>query len=97
MRLHAAGHGRAHNGHLLSCVPGLEVSVSNPTMQETVFGVADGATYSGMLCLAEGGRYYFAQAQVDGHQLPLPKDNWPTRDDAVRALAEIAAGSRRPL
>ena len=64
--------------------------------QETVFGVADGATYSGLLCMQEDGHYYFSQVQVDGHTLPLPNDSWRTRDAAVRALAEIAAGSQRP-
>lgn len=69
---------------------------ASPLLQETVFGVADGATYSGMLCQEEGGHFYYRQAQVDGHNLPLPDNRWPTRDAAVQALAEIASGARRP-
>lgn len=68
----------------------------SPLTQETVFGVADGATYSGMLCLDESGQLYFAQAQVDGHTIPLPDSQWATRDEAVRALADIASGARSP-
>lgn len=70
--------------------------MSDTLTQETVFGVSDGATFSGTLCSEGSGRYYFSQAQVDGHNLPLPNDNWPTRDAAVRALADIAAGAQRP-
>lgn len=68
----------------------------SPSEPETVFGVADGATYSGMLCLNDSGRYYFTQVQVDGHTLPLPDSQWTTRDEAVRALADIASGARQP-
>jgi hypothetical protein len=65
--------------------------------QETIFGMADGATYSGTLCLSrDGKRYYFAQAQVDGHNIPLPGDHWRTREAAVRGLADIACGARKP-
>jgi len=70
--------------------------MASQLLQETVFGVADGATYSGMLCLEAGGQFYFAQAQVDGHTIPLPDNRWPTRDAAVKALAEIASGAQRP-
>lgn len=61
--------------------------------QETVFGVADGATYSGLLCLRDDGRYFFAQAQVDGHNMPMPDQQWASRDEAVQALAGVASGS----
>ncbi len=64
--------------------------------QETVFGVADGATYTAELCLSKAGRYYFSQIQVDGHNLPLPEGHWPTRDEAMVALSDFASGSRRP-
>lgn len=65
--------------------------------QETIFGMADGATYSGTLCLSsDGKRYYFSHAQVDGHTIPLPGDHWRTREAAVRGLAAIACGARKP-
>lgn len=63
--------------------------------QETVFGVADGATYTAELCLSKAGRYYFAQIQVDGHNLPLPEDHWATRDEAMVALSDFASGARK--
>jgi len=68
-------------------------TTSASAQQETVFGVADGATYSGMLCLRDDGRYYFSQAQVDGHNLPMPDQQWASRDEAVKALAGMASGS----
>ena len=68
-------------------------STSAAHQQETVFGVADGATYSGLLCLRDDGHYYFSQAQVDGHNLPMPDQQWPSRDEAVSALAGMASGS----
>lgn len=61
--------------------------------QETIFGVADGATYTGLLRLQDDGRYYFAQAQVDGHNLTLPEQHWASRDEAVKALAGMASGT----
>ncbi|GKS96870.1 hypothetical protein [Acidovorax sp. SUPP2825] len=64
--------------------------------QETVFGVADGATYTAELCLSKAGRYYFAQIQVDGHNLPLPDGHWPNRDEAMVALSDFASGARKP-
>ena len=65
--------------------------------QETIFGVADGATYSGALCLSgDGKRYFFAHAQVDGHTIALHHDHWRTREAAVRGLADIASGARKP-
>ncbi len=65
--------------------------------QETIFGMADGATYSGMLCLdAQGKRYFFAQAQVDGQAVALPHDQFDSRQDALKGLADIACGVRKP-
>ncbi|WCM90082.1 hypothetical protein [Acidovorax sp. NCPPB 3576] len=63
--------------------------------QETVFGVADGATYTAELCLSKAGHYYFMQIQVDGHNLPVTESHWPTRDQAMVALTEYASGARR--
>ncbi|KQR55544.1 hypothetical protein [Acidovorax sp. Leaf160] len=71
----------------------MKSTTSASAQQETVFGVADGATYSGMLCLRDDGRYYFSQAQVDGHNLPMPDQQWASRDEAVKALAGMASGS----
>ncbi|HCL87296.1 MAG TPA: hypothetical protein DIC45_12580 [Comamonadaceae bacterium] len=63
--------------------------------QETIFGVADGATYTGMLCLGgDGKRYFFSQAQVDGRPVSLPREHFPSREDALRGLADIATGAR---
>lgn len=68
---------------------------ANALTQETIFGVADGATYSGMLCLGgDGKRYFFAQAQVDGRPVALGRKHFPSREDALRGLADIAAGVR---
>ena len=64
--------------------------------QETIFGMADGATYSGMLCLAEDGkRYFFSQAQVDGEPVALPHARFDSREDALRGLASAASGARQ--
>ncbi len=71
----------------------MTATTSASAQQETVFGVADGATYSGLLCLGEDGRYYFSQAQVDGHNLPIPDQRWASRDEAVKVLAGMASGS----
>lgn len=71
--------------------------VADALTQESIFGVADGSTYSGTLCLSrDGRRYYYAQAQIDGHTVPLPHDHWRTREAAVRGLADIASGARKP-
>ncbi len=65
--------------------------------QETIFGMADGATYTGMLCLgSDGKRYFFSQAQVDGEPVSLPYDHFNSREDALRGLADIASGARKP-
>ncbi|AVO50638.1 hypothetical protein C6568_16400 [Melaminivora suipulveris] len=62
--------------------------------QETIFGMADGATYSGMLCLEEDGkRYFFSQAQVDGEPVTLPHARFDSREDALRGLASVASGT----
>lgn len=65
--------------------------------QETIFGIADGTTYSGALCLSsDGKRYFFAHAQADGNTIALPHDHWRTREAAMRGLAAIASGKRKP-
>ncbi len=65
--------------------------------QETIFGMADGAIYSGMLCLGgDGKRYFFAQAQVDGEPVALPHGHFESRQDALRGLADVAALARGP-
>ena len=75
----------------------LLMQTNDALTQETIFGVADSVTYSGMLCLApDGRRYFYAHAQVDGRTLPLPHDHWTSRDAAVRGLAAIASGESKP-
>ena len=65
--------------------------------QETIFGMADGTAYSGALCLSsDGQRYFFAHAQADGNAIALPHDHWRTREAALRGLAAIASGKRKP-
>ena len=65
--------------------------------QETIFGMSDGTAYSGALCLSgDGKRYYFAHAQADGNAIELPHDHWRTREAALRGLAAIASGKRKP-
>ncbi|WP_313071957.1 hypothetical protein [Melaminivora sp.] len=69
---------------------------ANALTQETIFGMADGATYSGMLCLGgDGKRYFFSQAQVDGQPVSLPSEHFASREDALRGLATAASGARR--
>ncbi|AVP57746.1 hypothetical protein [Pulveribacter suum] len=71
------------------------MQIAQALTQETIFGVADGATYSGMLCLGgDGKRYFFSQAQVDGQPVALGRDHFPSREDALRGLADAAAGLR---
>lgn len=71
--------------------------VADALTQETIFGMADGATYSGMLCLGgDGRRYFFAQAQVDGRPVAPPAQHFESREDALRGLADMASGGSRP-
>ena len=68
---------------------------ANALTQETIFGIADGATYSGMLCLGEDGRrYFFTQAQVDGHAIAVPGEDFESREAALKGLAQIAGTCR---
>lgn len=68
---------------------------ANALTQETIFGIADGATYSGMLCLGEDGRrYFFTQAQVDGQPIAVPSDHFESRDAALKGLAQAVSGVR---
>lgn len=64
--------------------------------QETIFGMADGAAYSGMLCLGGDGKcYFFAQVQVDGELVTLPQARFDSREAALKGLASIASGAAR--
>lgn len=71
---------------------------SEALTQETIFGVADGATYSGMLCMRrDGQRYFFSQTQVDGQSIDLKREDFASREDALKALASAATALRGPL
>lgn len=62
--------------------------------QETIFGMADGAAYSGMLCLGGDGKcYFFAQVQVDGEPVTLPQARFDSREAALKGLASMASGA----
>lgn len=63
---------------------------------DTVHGDADGSGYSAVLTRTSGGGYAVAQLLVDGHMIPVESATWPTREEAVHAIADYARGDRNP-
>ena len=83
---------------ILGLVAAFAVYKISPTIYEaeSVFEMSiRSATYTGMLCLgSDGKRYFFSQAQVDGRPVSLAREHFPSREDALRGLADIATGAR---
>lgn len=77
--------------------PGAQPDATDPMAQaDTVHGDADGSAYSAVLTRTSDGGYAVAQLLVDGHMIPVANATWPTRDEAVEAVADYARGDRNP-
>ncbi|WP_440109749.1 hypothetical protein [Acidovorax sp. BL-A-41-H1] len=77
--------------------PGTQSQTTDPMAQaDTVHGDADGSTYSAVLTRTSDGCYAVGQLLVDGHMIPVANATWPTRDEAVQAVADYARGDRNP-
>lgn len=76
---------------------GAQPDATDPMAQaDTVHGDADGSAYSAVLTRTSDGGYAVAQLLVDGHMIPVANAAWPTRDEAVQAVADYARGDRNP-